>query len=241
MQSVIATTSNLGHDRLEFYKDLYARSGARATAALWIVAANLSSYSDIDDIINWVGSEQTTTVNGASKLVKPALVPTLLFPFAARVSGSMADAGPQAESQMRLLLWSVERLIAGLAPLGSSINVGHRLHVVIPGSPTVDASVATVHMVNPRQLSTQWSPAGNAERGGGEQTLVHAHIGWVRGDRPHGRTILWSRQLKKQAWKPTPPKKLQRNCCPRQLPLSASRQHPRQSPSTSPADLVNLI
>ncbi|BAF55414.1 type I polyketide synthase [Corynebacterium glutamicum] len=181
--TVIATTSNLGHDRLEFYKDLYARS-ARGTAALWIVAANLSSYSDIDDIINWVGSEQTTTVNGASKLVKPALVPTLLFPFAApRVSGSMADAGPQAESQMRLLLWSVERLIAGLAPLGSSINVGHRLHVVIPGSPNrgrfggdgaYGESKAALDAV-----VTRW----NAEQAawGAHTSLVHAHIGWVRG------------------------------------------------------------
>ncbi|MFW8625013.1 fatty acid synthase subunit beta domain-containing protein [Corynebacterium glutamicum] len=181
--TVIATTSNLGHDRLEFYKDLYARS-ARGTAALWIVAANLSSYSDIDAIINWVGSEQTTTVNGASKLVKPALVPTLLFPFAApRVSGSMADAGPQAESQMRLLLWSVERLIAGLAPLGSSINVGHRLHVVIPGSPNrgrfggdgaYGESKAALDAV-----VTRW----NAEQGawGANTSLVHAHIGWVRG------------------------------------------------------------
>lgn len=181
--TVIATTSNLGHDRLEFYKDLYARS-ARGTAALWIVAANLSSYSDIDAIINWVGSEQTTTVNGASKLVKPALVPTLLFPFAApRVSGSMADAGPQAESQMRLLLWSVERLIAGLAPLGSSINVGHRLHVVIPGSPNrgrfggdgaYGESKAAFDAV-----VTRW----NAEQAawGAHTSLVHAHIGWVRG------------------------------------------------------------
>lgn len=181
--TVIATTSNLGHDRLEFYKDLYARS-ARGTAALWIVAANLSSYSDIDAIINWVGSEQTTTVNGASKLVKPALVPTLLFPFAApRVSGSMADAGPQAESQMRLLLWSVERLIAGLAPLGSFINVGHRLHVVIPGSPNrgrfggdgaYGESKAALDAV-----VTRW----NAEQAawGAHTSLVHAHIGWVRG------------------------------------------------------------
>ncbi|BAU96830.1 fatty-acid synthase II [Corynebacterium suranareeae] len=181
--TVIATTSNLGHDRLEFYKDLYARS-ARGTAALWVVPANLSSFSDIDAIINWVGSEQTTTVNGASKLVKPTLVPTLLFPFAApRVSGSMADAGPQAESQMRLLLWSVERLIAGLAPLGSASNVGHRLHVVIPGSPNrgrfggdgaYGESKAALDAV-----VTRW----NAEQAawGANTSLVHAHIGWVRG------------------------------------------------------------
>src|SRR5699024_10366712 len=133
--TVVATTSSLNHDRLEFYKKLYARS-ARGTAALWVVPANLSSYADIDAIVNWIGTEQTATVNGKSKLVKPAMIPTLLFPFAApRVSGSMADAGGQTEAQMRLLLWSVERLIVGLAPLGANTRVGHRLHVVIPGSP----------------------------------------------------------------------------------------------------------
>ncbi|MCK2201588.1 type I polyketide synthase [Corynebacterium callunae] len=181
--TVVATTSSLNQQRLEFYKDLYARS-ARGTAALWVVAANLSSYSDIDAIVNWVGSAQTATVNGASKLIKPALLPTLLFPFAApRVSGSLADAGPQTETQMRLLLWSVERLIAGLAPLGSNTNVGHRLHVVIPGSPNRgrfggdgaygEAKAALDAVV------TRWK----AEQGawGANTSLVHAHIGWVRG------------------------------------------------------------
>ena len=181
--TVVATTSSLNHARLEFYKDLYARS-ARGTAALWVVPANLSSYSDLDAIVEWVGSEQTATVNGASKLIKPALVPTLLFPFAApRVSGSMADAGPQAETQMRLLLWSVERLIAGLAPLGADTHIGHRLHVVIPGSPNrgrfggdgaYGESKAALDAV-----VTRW----HAEQGawGGNTSLVHAHIGWVRG------------------------------------------------------------
>ncbi|WP_080796452.1 type I polyketide synthase [Corynebacterium pacaense] len=181
--TVVATTSGLSHDRLEFYKELYARS-ARGTAALWIVPGNLSSFTDIDSIVSWVGSEQHATVNGASKLVKPALVPTLLFPFAApRVSGSMADAGPQAETQMRLLLWSVERLIAGLAPLGADTRIGHRLHVVIPGSPNrgrfggdgaYGESKAALDAV-----VTRW----HAEQGawGANTSLVHALIGWVRG------------------------------------------------------------
>ena len=181
--TVVATTSSLNHDRLEFYKKLYARS-ARGTAALWVVPANLSSYADIDAIVNWIGTEQTATVNGKSKLVKPAMIPTLLFPFAApRVSGSMADAGGQTEAQMRLLLWSVERLIVGLAPLGADTRVGHRLHVVIPGSPNrgrfggdgaYGESKAALDAV-----VTRW----NAEQSawGAHTSLVHAHIGWVRG------------------------------------------------------------
>lgn len=181
--TVVATTSSLNHKRLEFYKELYAQH-ARGQAALWVVPANLSSYEDLDNLVEWIGSEQTATVNGAKKVLKKPLIPTLLFPFAAPgVSGSVDDAGPQAESQMRLLLWSVERLIAGLSHIGSDVSVGHRLHVGLPGSPNrgrfggdgaYGESKAALDA-----LVTRW----NAEQPGwGERTsLVHAHIGWIRG------------------------------------------------------------
>ncbi|MDO5099535.1 MAG: DUF1729 domain-containing protein, partial [Corynebacterium sp.] len=180
--TVIATTSSLSHDRLGYYKKLYAES-ARGTAALWVVPANLSSFSDLDDLIAWVGSAQTATVNGASKLVKPALKPTLLFPFAApRVSGSLADAGPVAEMQMRLLLWSVERLIAGLSTIGTDTHVGRRLHVVLPGSPNRgrfggdgaygESKAALDALVTRWNAEPAWQP---------HTSLVHMLIGWVRG------------------------------------------------------------
>ena len=177
--TVVATTSNLNHERLTFYKELY-RTHARGQAALWIVPANLSSFADLDSVIEWVGSEQTATVNGAKKVLKPALVPTLLFPFAApRVSGSLADAGPRAETEMRLLLWSVERLIAGLSAIGVNTEVGRRLHVVIPGSPNRgrfggdgaygESKAALDALVNRWHAEPVW----------GENTsLVHALIGW---------------------------------------------------------------
>ncbi|AKK06780.1 3-oxoacyl-(acyl-carrier protein) reductase [Corynebacterium mustelae] len=180
--TVIATTSSLSHDRLGYYKKLYSES-ARGTAALWVVPANLSSFSDLDDLIAWVGSAQTATVNGASKLVKPALKPTLLFPFAApRVSGSLADAGPAAEMQMRLLLWSVERLIAGLSTIGTDTHVGRRLHVVLPGSPNRgrfggdgaygESKAALDALVTRWNAEPAWQP---------HTSLVHMLIGWVRG------------------------------------------------------------
>ena len=180
--TVVATTSRLNHDRVEFYKELY-RTHAAGSAALWVVPANLSSFKDLDALVEWIANEQTATVGGKSKLVKPALVPTLLFPFAApRVQGTLADAGAQAESQMRLLLWSVEKLIAGLSQLGADTHVGQRLHVVLPGSPNRgrfggdgaygEAKAALDALV------TRWK----AEPVWGERTsLVHALIGWVRG------------------------------------------------------------
>lgn len=180
--TVIATTSRLNHDRLEFYKSLYA-DHARGTARLWIVPTNLSSYTDLDALTDWIASEQTVTVGATTTVSKPRLVPTLLFPFAApRVSGTLADAGASAETQMRLLLWSVEKLIANLAPIGSDTHVGSRLHVVLPGSPNRgrfggdgaygEAKAALDALV------TRW----HAEGVWGKRTLlVHALIGWVRG------------------------------------------------------------
>ncbi len=180
--TVVATTSNLSHGRLSFYKELF-RANARGGAALWVVPANLSSYQDLDALIEWIGTEQTTTVGADTVVTKPALAPTLLFPFAApRVSGSLADAGPAAETQMRLLLWSVERLIAGLGDLGGDTNLAHRLHVVLPGSPNrgrfggdgaYGESKAALDAI-----ATRW---GAEDVWGSRTTLAHALIGWVRG------------------------------------------------------------
>lgn len=180
--TVVVTTSSLGHARLGYYKDLY-RNNARGNAALWVAPANLSSYGDLDALIEWIGNEQTATVNGQKKQIKPALVPTLLFPFAApRVMGTLADAGPRAENEMRLLLWSVERLIAGLSEIAADTHVGRRMHVVLPGSPNRgrfggdgaygEAKAALDAVVTRWYAEPVW---------GNRTSLVHAHIGWVRG------------------------------------------------------------
>ena len=103
---------------------------------LWGPPANLTSYSDVDALVEWVGSEHAESAGGQTTVLKPALTPTLLFPFAApRVQGSMADAGPRAETEMRVLLWGVEKLVAGLGAIGADTDVDSRLHVVLPGSP----------------------------------------------------------------------------------------------------------
>ena len=106
-----------------------------------------------------------------------------MFPFAApRVSGTLADAGPEAESQTRLLLWSVERTIAVLSAIGTDTHVDHRLHVVLPGSPNRgtfggdgaygEVKSALDAIVNRWRAERTW-----AQR----VTLAHPRIGWVRG------------------------------------------------------------
>lgn len=180
--TVVATTSSLDSSRLAFYKTLY-RENAAAGASLWIVPANMASFADVDALADWLGSEQTETKAGTTTVVKPALTPTLLFPFAAgRVSGEATDAGGRAEIEMRILLWSVERLIGALSGPIRDRDLAATLHVVLPGSPNRgmfggdgaygEAKAALDALV------TKWS----AERTWADRvTLAHAIIGWVRG------------------------------------------------------------
>ena len=133
--TVIATTSRLDDDRLAFYRTLY-RDHARFGAKLWVVPANMASYTDIDALVSWVGSEQTESLGPQSIHLKDAQTPTLLFPFAApRVAGDLSEAGSRSEMEMKVLLWAVQRLIGGLSHIGSDRDIASRLHVVLPGSP----------------------------------------------------------------------------------------------------------
>ncbi len=179
--TVVAITSRLNSERLAFYKDLY-REHARTGAALWVVPANMASYTDVDGLIDWLGTEQTENLGASTAVVKPVMRPTLLFPFAApRVAGDLTDAGARAELEMKVLLWSVERLIGGLSAIGADHDLAARLHVVLPGSPNrgmfggdgaYGESKAALDAV-----VTRWK----AESWGSRTSLAHALIGWVRG------------------------------------------------------------
>ncbi|OBF31303.1 3-oxoacyl-ACP synthase [Mycobacterium sp. ACS1612] len=180
--TVIATTSKLGDDRLAFYRNLY-RDNARFDAKLWVVPANMASYTDIDRLVEWVGTEQTESLGPQSIHLKDALTPTLLFPFAApRVAGDLSDAGSRAEMEMKVLLWAVQRLIGGLSHIGAERDIAARLHVVLPGSPNRgmfggdgaygEAKAALDAVVSRWKAESSW-----AQR----VSLAHALIGWTKG------------------------------------------------------------
>ncbi|HZA08777.1 polyketide synthase [Mycobacterium sp.] len=180
--TVIATTSRLDDDRLAFYRALY-RDHARYGAALWVVPANMASYSDIDALVRWVGNEQTESLGPQSIHIKDAMTPTLLFPFAApRVAGDLSEAGARAEMEMKVLLWAVQRLIGGLSAIGAEHDIASRLHVVLPGSPNRgmfggdgaygEAKSALDAVVSRWKAESSW-----AQR----VSLAHALIGWTRG------------------------------------------------------------
>ncbi len=180
--TVIATTSKLDDNRLAFYRTLY-RDSARFGATLWVVPANMASYSDIDALVEWVASEQTESLGPQSIHVKDAQNPTLLFPFAApRVAGDLSEAGSRSEMEMKVLLWAVQRLIGGLSAIGADHDIASRLHVVLPGSPNRgmfggdgaygEAKSALDAVASRWKAESSW-----AQR----VSLAHALIGWTRG------------------------------------------------------------
>ncbi|MGH3579073.1 MAG: 3-oxoacyl-ACP synthase, partial [Mycobacterium sp.] len=180
--TVIATTSKLDDERLSFYRTLY-RDHARYGAGLWVVAANMASYSDIDALVDWIGSEQTESLGPQSIHIKDAQTPTLLFPFAApRVAGDLSEAGSRSEMEMKVLLWAVQRLIGGLSRIGTERDIASRLHVVLPGSPNRgmfggdgaygEAKSALDAVVTRWNAESSWAA---------RVSLAHALIGWTRG------------------------------------------------------------
>ncbi|MUL74605.1 type I polyketide synthase [Mycolicibacterium sp. CBMA 226] len=180
--SVIATTSKLDDNRLAFYRTLY-RDNARFGAQLWVVPANMASYSDIDALVEWVGNEQVENLGPKAIHLKDAQTPTLLFPFAApRVAGDLSEAGARAEMEMKVLLWAVQRLIGGLSHIGSERDIASRLHVVLPGSPNRgmfggdgaygESKAALDALVTRWKAETSWSQ---------RVSLAHALIGWTKG------------------------------------------------------------
>ena len=179
--TVVVTTSRLDSGRLNWAAELYRRT-ARGDAELWIVPANLGSLRDIDALVEWIGAEQRVTLGAATKVLKPAFVPDILFPFAAPpVRGTLDDAGAAAENQARVLLWGVERLIGGLSRIGADTHVGHRLHVVLPGSPNRgtfggDGAYGEVKAALDA-VANKWAN----EPWGTRTSIAHALIGWVKG------------------------------------------------------------
>jgi fatty acid synthase, bacteria type len=180
--TVIATTSKLDGERLAFYRSLY-RDHARYGATLWVVAANMASYSDIDALVEWIGNEQSESLGPQSIHIKDAQTPTLLFPFAApRVVGDLSEAGSRAEMEMKVLLWAVQRLIGGLSTIGAERDIASRLHVVLPGSPNRgmfggdgaygEAKSALDAVVSRWHAESSWAA---------RVSLAHALIGWTRG------------------------------------------------------------
>lgn len=179
--TVVATASRLDEARVRFFRDLYHRT-ARPGAALWLAPANLAATTDVDALVDWILHPPGGAAGGASRAATRSLTPTLLFPFAAPpVAGDLLEVGPRAEHEMRVLLWSVERLIARLADARLTTGHGGRLHVVLPGSPNRGTFGGDGAYGEAKAALDALARRSGAERWGDTVGIVHAVIGWVRG------------------------------------------------------------
>lgn len=180
--TVVAVFHTFNQHTVQWAKNLY-RKHAVTGAKLWAVSANLSSFRDVDALVEWVGSVQKKTTGATTTVLKKALEPSILLPFAApTMYGTMADSGRLFESQARLMLWSLERMIAGFSQIGADTDVDHKLHVVLPGSPNRgmfggdgaygEVKAALDAIVNRSGSEGDWS---------NRVTFAHPLIGWVRG------------------------------------------------------------
>jgi len=180
--TVVLVTSSDDEQRIAQYRDLERRY-AGPGAELHVIRANLSSFTDIDRLLDWLTSPATQTVGGSTRETKPALWPTLVLPFAAGPAvGSLADAGAQNALTLRLMLLGVQRLVGGL---GERLLAAGRspARVVLPMSPNhgtfggdgsyADSKAALETILN------RWSAEQSAWGAG--VRLVAATIGWVRG------------------------------------------------------------
>ncbi|MBT1173470.1 DUF1729 domain-containing protein [Bifidobacterium sp. MA2] len=181
--TVLATSHSFRPSIKAWAKQAY-RSHAAGDARLWLVPANLSSFRDVDALVDWVGNVQKKTTGATTTILKPAYEPTLFFPFAAPpVHGTLADSGELFESQARLMLWGVERAIAGLSRIGADTDVQHRLHVVLPGSPNRGVFGGDGAYGEVKSAFDAVVNRARAERDAwaGRVTFAHPKIGWVRG------------------------------------------------------------
>ncbi|PWG63835.1 type I polyketide synthase [Bifidobacterium callitrichidarum] len=181
--TVVATSHSFKPSIKAWARKAY-REHATGDAKLWLVPANLSSYRDVDALVDWVGHEQKKTSGATTTVLKPAYEPTLFFPFAAPpVHGTLADAGDLFESQARLMLWGVERAIAGFSKIGADTNVQHKLHVVLPGSPNRGVFGGDGAYGEVKSAFDAIVNRARAERDAWSDRVTFAHpkIGWVRG------------------------------------------------------------
>ncbi|PLS29607.1 type I polyketide synthase [Bifidobacterium parmae] len=181
--TVIATSHSFRPSIKAWGRQAY-REHATGDAKLWLVPANLSSFRDVDALVDWVGNVQKKTTGATTTILKPAYEPTLFFPFAAPpVHGTLADSGELFESQARLMLWGVERAIVGLAKIGADTDVQHKLHVVLPGSPNRGVFGGDGAYGEVKSAFDAIVNRARAERDAWSDRVTFAHpkIGWVRG------------------------------------------------------------
>ncbi len=175
--TVILVTSSLSSRRRRHVRNLERRFAAPG-ARVFLVGANLASFTDIDRLVGWFDTPAEVDAQP-----RPGL-PDVVLPFAAPpVLGDAADTGPTAEIELRVLLLGVERLVGKLAEAAGTRRDGSTVTAVLPMSPNhgtfggdgaYGTAKAGLEVLDARSKSEH-------KRWGRYCRIIGAEIGWVRG------------------------------------------------------------
>ena len=178
--TVVSLTSSDDPARRRAARELERRHGAPG-AQLYLVRANLASFTDVDRICEWLASPGEVDPAGGPA-PSPGL-PEVVLPFAApTVMGDAPDSGPSTELELRVLLLGVERLVGSLGERVGAAPGRRRLTAVLPMSPNhgifggdggygVAKAGLEVLVARSRSERARW---------GAHCRIVAAEIGWVR-------------------------------------------------------------
>ncbi len=172
--TVVMVSHSAGRARRLAVRELMRRHGGPG-ARLFLVRANLASFTDIDRLVDWLDQPAGEDHPG---------IPDVVLPFAAApVAGDVPDTGPRSEVELRVLLLGVERLVGRIAEASGSAIGSRRLTAVLPMSPnhgtfggdgSYGDAKAGLEVLESRRRS-------EFERWGRHCRIIGAEIGWVRG------------------------------------------------------------
>ena len=181
---VVITTSSPRPERMAWYRRLY-QDNCTPGAQLHVLPFNAASNQDVDALVQWLFSAVNEQDGANVRNIKPPFAPDIVVPFAA--IGDMAtldQLGPRAEMAMRAMLFSVERLVAGIGAHFRDNGMPARpCHILLPLSPNHggfggDGAYAETKAAL-EVLSNKWQSERDAWAAA--TTLCAAKIGWVRG------------------------------------------------------------
>ena len=180
---VVITTTQMSRERLLFYRRLY-ESCAAPGAELHVVPCNQASFLDIDALVDWLFRAETEQAGASVRVLKPAMAPDIIVPFAAlKDVGTVDQLGGTSEATLRAMVLSTERMVALVARRIIASGEAKTCHVLLPLSPNHGAfggdgayaeSKAALEV-----MLAKWTSEKHAW--GRATTLVGARIGWVRG------------------------------------------------------------
>lgn len=179
--TVVLLTSSTDPARRRAARELERRHGGPG-AQLYLVRANLASFTDVDRLCQWLDTPPGESSSEGAP-AGPGL-PDVVLPFAApRVMGDVPDSGPRTELELRVLLLGVERLVGGLSERIGAAPGERCLTAVLPLSPNhgtfggdgaYGVAKAGLEVLISRRRSEH-------RRWGRHCRVVAAEIGWVRG------------------------------------------------------------